>query len=156
MKSTYILFLILAVTVCTVTGPARASECRLASFEMSEGLSTATMAELVVVNHDGTLSLSADAFQKIPTGQREWARESLLDLNSRIKNGYEEPFTTQDHRLNLSPRVKHTSQSEFLVTSSPDDQNMAIGACFCDDGCCDVGLCCASGWWLFCWQFGAC
>lgn len=89
--------------------------------------------EILQVLTDGTLALREGALYKIPEDQRDTALRQLNDLNHKILKG-ELPFFDQE-----------------MV----DNGNYSAG-CFCVDNCCDFGICCAGGIWVFCWSFGVC
>ena len=98
-----------------------------------EANSTPTPSEMLQVLSDGTIALREGAIKKIPEDQRDAALRQLNNLNHKIING-ELPFFDQE----------------------TIDKGNYSAICFCEDNCCDLGICCASGFWLFCWSYGVC
>ncbi|WP_437623998.1 hypothetical protein [Sorangium sp. So ce1151] len=112
---------------------------------ISSTLETVKAADYLTVESDGTLSISDDALARIPRDQREAALMSLASLNQRIHSGEEQPFVLDDPRL---------------TAKSADPAQALVSICYCADGCCDsaslMNMCCASGFWIFCWGYGTC
>lgn len=139
-------FASLAVAAVLIVWSSRQAQGKAATETWSKASIAAS--DLLNINDDGTLSIKPDAMLKLSEDNSAEAKRSLEEVNQAVIAKKVAPFGVGDDRLQ--------STAEILRSGNGRIQPAAAGNCYCSRGCCSLGLCCQSGWWIFCWKLRAC
>lgn len=145
---TRMLTLLLLTVACQ--GPIEAEPSRPDAVEAAADTPEAFAAALIqtlTVSLDGGLAFRDEAGARALLGKDfpEAARE-LAQLNASIAVGTVPPF--RDDTALLDYELVE-DDAELQAGHAPAAATRCRGACV-------SGMCCVSGWWIFCWGYGTC
>ena len=113
---------------------------------------------------DGTLVIEdTDTAQALLGDDWAAASEQLDALNAQIRSGDVAGFTSsaelQEYRLKdpfTCAPLELRDGAGAMGEPSSAPQAAPQANCYCKNDCCFSGLCCKSGWWIFCWRYESC